>query len=97
MAFHVGDRSRDSAKQLWANLPEVYRTQAMFYTDQYEAYKGVIPAEWHQAITKQARKTNTDILPAVQHAHDQDAIGLLLVKHDVAAMSHMAKASCCSR
>jgi insertion element IS1 protein InsB len=30
IAFHIGDRSRDSAKQFWANLPEMYRTQAMF-------------------------------------------------------------------
>ena len=29
-----------------------------FHTDQYEVYKGVIPAEQHRAITKQARKTN---------------------------------------
>ena len=34
MAFHVGDRSHESAKQLWANLPAVYREQAMFSTDQ---------------------------------------------------------------
>ena len=40
------------------NLPEVYHTQAMFYTDQYEAYKGVTPAEQHKVITKKARKTN---------------------------------------
>jgi insertion element IS1 protein InsB len=58
IAFHVGDRSRDSAKQLWASLPEVYCTQATFYTDQYEVYKGVIPAAQHKAITKKARKTN---------------------------------------
>jgi insertion element IS1 protein InsB len=43
---------------LWANLPAVYREQAIFYTDQYEVYKGVIPAERHKAITKKARKTN---------------------------------------
>jgi IS1 family transposase len=60
IAFHIGGRSRDSAKQLWANLPEVYRTQAMFYTDQYDAYTGVIPAERHKAITKKARNT-TDL------------------------------------
>jgi insertion element IS1 protein InsB len=36
----------------------VYRTQATFYTDQYDASTGVIPAERHQAITKDARKTN---------------------------------------
>ena len=28
------------------------------YSHPYEAYKGVIPAERHQAITKHARKTN---------------------------------------
>jgi insertion element IS1 protein InsB len=58
IAFHAGDHSRDSAKQLWANIPEGYREQAMFYTDQYEAYKAVIPAAQHKAITKKARKTN---------------------------------------
>jgi insertion element IS1 protein InsB len=36
----------------------VYREQATFYTDRYEAYTGVIPATQHQAMTKLARKTN---------------------------------------
>jgi IS1 family transposase len=58
IAFYVGDRSHDSAKQLWTNLPAVYREQATFYTDQYAVYKGVIPAAQHKAITKHARKTN---------------------------------------
>jgi len=58
IAFHDGDRRRDSAKQLWARIPLVYREQAMFHTDQYEAYMGVIPAQRHRAITKHARKTN---------------------------------------
>ncbi len=58
IAFHVGDRSRESGKELWANIPMVYREQATFHTDQYEVYKGVIPAEQHRAITKKARKTN---------------------------------------
>jgi insertion element IS1 protein InsB len=58
MAFYVGDRSRDSAKQLWARIPLVYREQATFHTDQYDAYSGVIPAERYKAITKHARKTN---------------------------------------
>lgn len=58
IAFHVGDRSRDSANTLWANIPLIYREQATFYTDQYDAYTGVIPAEQHKAITKKARKTN---------------------------------------
>ncbi len=36
----------------------VYREQATFHTDQYNAHTGVIPAELHKAITKHARKTN---------------------------------------
>ena len=58
VAFHVGDRSRKSAKRLWAQIPEVYRQHAMFYTDQYAVYKGVVPAVQHRAIHKLARKTN---------------------------------------
>jgi insertion element IS1 protein InsB len=58
IAFHIGDRSRESAKQLWAKIPLAYREQATFHTDQYEAYTAVIPAQRHRAITKQARKTN---------------------------------------
>src|SRR5215813_5558854 len=58
IAFHVGDRSGESGKELWANIPLVYREQATFHTDQYAVYKEVIPAGQHRAITKQARKTN---------------------------------------
>jgi IS1 family transposase len=58
IAFHVGDRSGESGKALWATIPLVYREQATFHTDQYDVYKGVIPTEQHRAITKQARKTN---------------------------------------
>ena len=58
IAFHIGDRSRTSARRLWAKVPEVYRQQAMFYTDQYVVYEGVIPAAQHKAITKLARRTN---------------------------------------
>jgi len=58
IAFHVGDRSRKSARQLWGKIPKTYRRYATFHTDQYVVYKDVIPAAQHQAITKQARKTN---------------------------------------
>ena len=49
IAFHVGDRSGKSGKQLWANVPEAYQQQAVFYTDLYEVYKGVIPPARHEA------------------------------------------------
>src|SRR5262245_25341656 len=58
MAFHVGDRSRKSAKRLWAKIPQAYRQHAMFYTDPYVVYAGVIPAAQHRAISKLARRTN---------------------------------------
>jgi insertion element IS1 protein InsB len=58
IAFHVGDRSRTSAKCLWAKIPAVYRQHATFYTDQYVVYEGVIPAVQHRAISKLARKTH---------------------------------------
>jgi insertion element IS1 protein InsB len=58
IAFPVGDRSGEGGKALWANIPLVYREQAKFYTDKYVIYKGGVPAAQHQAITKQARKTN---------------------------------------
>jgi IS1 family transposase/transposase-like protein len=58
IGFHVGDRSRKSARKLWANIPKAYRRHATFYTDQYVVYTGVIPAAQHQAISKLARKTN---------------------------------------
>jgi insertion element IS1 protein InsB len=57
IAFHVGDRSRETAKELWAKMPLVYREQARCHTDQYEAYPGVMPPAQHKAMTKKAHKT----------------------------------------
>ena len=58
IAFHVGDRGRESAKQLWMNILAEYQQYAMFCTDLYEVYPGGIPPGQHKAFTKQARKTN---------------------------------------
>jgi insertion element IS1 protein InsB len=58
IAFHVGDRSRKSARRLWTKIPQAYRQHATFYTNQYGVYEGVIPAAQHKAISKLARKTN---------------------------------------
>ena len=58
IAFHVGDRSRRSAKRLWGKIPEAHRQHATFYTDQYVVYEGVMPAAQHRAISKLARKSN---------------------------------------
>ena len=57
LAFHVGDHSSQSATALWEKIPAMDQEQAMFYTDQYAVYTGVIPPARHRAISKLARKT----------------------------------------
>ena len=54
IAFHVGDRSRRSAKQLSAKIPEACRQRATFDADQSVVYDGVIPEAQYKAISKLA-------------------------------------------
>jgi IS1 family transposase len=54
----VGDRSRESAKQLWNTLPPVYRQCAVIYTDQWKAYQGIIPSKRHRITEKGRGETN---------------------------------------
>jgi len=42
LSVYIGDRSSQSAKQLWQSLPSVYR--AVCYTD-FEAYEQVLPSK----------------------------------------------------
>jgi insertion element IS1 protein InsB len=58
IAFHVGDRSGQSAQALWEKIPAMYQEHAVFYTDHYAAYTEIIPSAQHRAISKLARKTN---------------------------------------
>lgn len=58
LAFYVGDRSRKSARKLWHRIPREYRTHATFSTDDWEAYKGVIPAAQHRVCAKGSGRTN---------------------------------------
>ncbi len=58
LAFYVGDPSRKSARKLWQRIPPAYRERATFYTDDWEAYKGVIPAARHQVSAKGSGYTN---------------------------------------
>lgn len=54
----VGDRTRKSARQLWASLPAVYRQCAVAYTDFWQAYIKVIPSQRHRAVGKETGQTN---------------------------------------
>ena len=58
IAFHVGDRSRKSARKLWNKIPPEYRAQAKFHTDDWEAYKSVIPEAQHRVCAKGSGMTN---------------------------------------
>jgi insertion element IS1 protein InsB len=58
IAFYIGDRSRKSARKLWDRIPDVYRQQAHFDTDDWEAYKGVIPPAQHRVCAKGSGHTN---------------------------------------
>jgi insertion element IS1 protein InsB len=58
VAFHVEDRSSQSATALGEKIPTAYRECALFYTDHYAAYTGIIPSPKHRAISTLARQTN---------------------------------------
>jgi insertion element IS1 protein InsB len=58
LAFYVGDRSRKSARKLWQRIPKRYRQAAKFYTDDWEAYKGVLPKRRHEVCAKGSGQTN---------------------------------------
>ena len=58
VAFHVGDRSGQSAKALWKSIPKGYRNHATFYTDGWCAYEGVIPEKQHRVVNKHCCITN---------------------------------------
>ena len=57
IAFYVGDRSRDSAIELWNNIPAELKEKSIFHTDDWEAYKTVIPAKRHKYL-KIKKETN---------------------------------------
>ena len=57
IAFHVGDRSRESARALWKKIPFWLQRTSLFHTDDWDSYKTVIPEERHE-YSKQKKYTN---------------------------------------
>lgn len=43
VGVYVGNRTHQSAEQLWHSLPDVYRQYAVCYPDSWQAYEGVLP------------------------------------------------------
>ena len=56
VAYVVGDRSAATCHKLWARIPAAYRA-AHCYTDFWEAYRSVVPAEQHTAAGKESGLT----------------------------------------
>ena len=57
IAFHIGARDRKSAEELWKKLPVLIQQKGYFYSDNWDAYKGVFPKNRHQFST-QKKDTN---------------------------------------
>lgn len=54
IALHIGDRSQESAKALWAKVPLEVKAQALVLTDCWDAYGLAIPVNQHVACEKQS-------------------------------------------
>jgi len=58
VGWAVGDRSEETCRALWESLPADYRKRGIFYTDQYEVYRRVLPASRHRPSPKGAGATS---------------------------------------
>ena len=56
VARAIGDRSEETCRELWNNIPEVYR-QGHCYSDFWAAYQAVIPEDQHTAVGKETGET----------------------------------------
>ena len=57
IAFHIGGRGRADAKELWRRIPVEIKERGFFYSDDWDAYKGVFPKQRH-LFSKQKKDTN---------------------------------------
>jgi insertion element IS1 protein InsB len=57
VASTIGDRSEDTCRKLWKNIPPEYRTCQSF-SDFWNAYQKVFPEETHQSVGKDSGETN---------------------------------------
>ena len=46
----IGDRTRQSARKLWASLPPIYQACTLVYTDFWQAYQTFVPRKSHHAV-----------------------------------------------
>ncbi len=56
VAFVLGDRSKKTCRRLWQCIPIPYR-RCQSFSDFWEAYQAVFPAETHQSVGKESGET----------------------------------------
>lgn len=52
-----GDWRAKACRKLWQSLPPDERKRAICYSDQWEAYRSVLPAKRHRAVGKETGET----------------------------------------
>lgn len=57
IAFHIGSRGREAARELWKKIPKSLKKYGLFYTDDWNAYQQVLPEERH-IISDYKKDTN---------------------------------------
>ena len=57
IAYFVGDRSKESLKQLWKRVPKAYRKK-LVYTDEYNVYGAFFRPWQHRPSPKGSGRTN---------------------------------------
>jgi insertion element IS1 protein InsB len=57
VAWHYGPRDKISCEMLWEKVPQEYKSKTC-YSDFWEAYQLVIPADQHHACGKEEGQTN---------------------------------------
>ena len=57
VAFVIGDRSEASCYKLWQAIPQSYQ-HCHTFSDFWQAYQQVFPAQTHQAVGKASGQTN---------------------------------------
>jgi IS1 family transposase len=57
VAFYIGKRDEDAARQLEQRIPDPY-TLCPMYTDQYSSYEGILPDHLHWATEKNSGATS---------------------------------------
>lgn len=58
VAWVLGTRGTATARRLWRALPAEYRTGTWYYTDEWEAYRRVLPPAAHRPSGKGSGRTS---------------------------------------